>query len=179
MEGHELIANVLEVAVTLGGALVILCFALAALEALLELVSRVVSRWRDPEPIEYPPLRLIPRKPTMTLLVRRSADSDVLQPTVQLRGGVGPPPDAIRLELVDEDEDLRFCLCRPYKSETLSGDVSLPAFPSPGGASAEEALGWHWDVILENGAEEPYRWREHPHAVQGTNVEAELERPVV
>jgi hypothetical protein len=177
---HELIANVLEVAVTIVGALVLLCFALAAVEALIEQVSRLVaSRQPDPEETGGPPVhRILHSKPELTLLVRHGSDSDVLHPSVQLRGGIGPPTRSIRLELKDEHERLRVSVSRRFSIAERGRELQLPAFTPPEGASVEEALGWHWDLVLEHGENEPFRWREHPRAVEGTNAEAELRCPV-
>jgi hypothetical protein len=174
----ELVANVFEVAVTVVGVLVLICFALAALEALIELTAQIASRRRDPEETtEFPPPPILRPRPALTLLVRHDKAEGVLRPSVQVHCGV-QSPGSIRLELADEHERLRLSVCRSFPAEAVARELSFPAFAPPGGASAEEALGWHWDVVLQVGGGEPFRWREHPRPMEGMNAEAELECPV-
>jgi hypothetical protein len=56
----------------------------------------------------------------------------------------------------------------------IGAELALPAFEWPGGATADEALGWHWDVVIEDEEGERARWREHPRAAGLLNAEAEL-----
>lgn len=176
----ELVAEVLEVAVTVAGVFVLVCLALAMLEALIELVAKLVARRREPmEPIELPPRPSILRpRPELTLIVCHDMREGLLRPTVQLRCGGASNPGSIRLELVDEHERLRLSVARGVHADDVGGELSFPAFEPPAGASVEEALGWHWDVVLTIGGCEPFRWREHPRPMEGINAEGELECPV-
>ena len=171
----ELVTNVLEVAVFVAGVFTLLCLALAALEALVELIG---SRMRDPEQtISPPPQPILRPRPALTLLVRHDASEGVLRPSVQLRGAearVG----SIRIELADEHERLRLSVSRPLMPGGAGGELSFPAFEPPSGATVEQALAWHWDVVLQLGDDEPFRWREHPRPMGGMNAEAELVCPV-
>jgi hypothetical protein len=175
----EIASNVMEVAVTIAGILTLVCLGLAALEALLELIEAFWSRRRDPEETTgLPRPTLLRPRPRLTLLVHHDPVDDVLRPSVQLHGGVVPGPGSVRLQLADGDERVRLSIARPLPPEATNRQLPFPAFAPPDGASVEEALGWHWDVVIENGEEEPFRWREHPRPTDGVNAEAELERPV-
>jgi hypothetical protein len=175
----EVVVQVIEVVVTVAGGLVLLCMALALLEALVELVDRTLARWRAPEPPSPPePLPILRPRPRLTLLVRYGERTGLLRPSVQVREAREPREGSIRLELVDERERVRLSLRRPFPAGAFSGELPLPAFVPPPGTTAEEALSWHWDVIVENCDDEPFRWREHPRSAEGLNAEAELECPV-
>jgi hypothetical protein len=176
----ETVADIAEVAVMLAGGLVVLCWALSMLEALLELIARVAARRRDPwEDFQPQPLRPILRpRPALTLLVSHDVGKGVLRPGVQVRGAGGDRPGSIRIELIDEDERLRLSVCRPFPADASGRELAFPEFAPPEGATVEEALRWHWDVVLQLGGDEPLRWREHPLPLEGVNAEGELVCPV-
>ena len=111
----------------------------------------------------------------LVLLVRRDESAGRLAPSVQLRGtGVLTRP-WIRLELVDRDGRLRLAVTKSLTPFVCGTEFPLRPFEPPEGATVEEVLGWHWDVVIEDEAGcERARWREHPCAVGGLNPEAEL-----
>lgn len=172
----EVLTEVFEVAITVAGVLVLLCYALALVEGLLEIVAELRARRRGPpQTFEYAPRPILRPRPRLTLMVRHDKRHGQLRASVQLRGSAAGAAGSIRLELKDGDERLRLSVGRPFPAEAAGRELPFPPFAPPSGASLEEALGWHWDVVLEVGGEEPFRWREHPSRIDGVNAEGELE----
>jgi hypothetical protein len=110
---------------------------------------------------------------SLTLLVRLDQRSGRLAPSVQLRGQGKLVKPWIRLELVDASGRLRH-LARKRARRAIGAELALPPFMPPDGVAAAEALGWHWDVVIEDEQGERARWREHPRPVAYLNAEAEL-----
>jgi hypothetical protein len=111
---------------------------------------------------------------SLALLVRVDEQSGRLAPSVQIRGEGRLVRPWIRLELVDTGGALRHAVRRRLWGNAIGTELALPAFEPPDGATAEEALGWHWDVVIEDEEGERARWREHPRAAGLLNAEAEL-----
>lgn len=110
----------------------------------------------------------------LTLLVRFDEHRGRFSPSVQLRGHAVLSRAWIRLELVDAAGTVRIVRRRRLAPTAIGTELSLPAFEPPDGASAEEVLGWHWDVVIEDKEGERGRWREHPRLAGYLNAEAEL-----
>lgn len=111
---------------------------------------------------------------TLTLLIRFDETRGHFHPSAQLRGE-GPLGRAwIRLELVDRDGRLRLVRRRRLPHKSIDTELPLVAFEPPDGVSAEEVLGWRWDVVIEDRKGERARWREHPRPAGFMNAEAEL-----
>jgi hypothetical protein len=121
-------------------------------------------------PSTYPPPPF-----TLSLLVRVNARRGRLAPSIQLRGGGKPIEPWVRLELVDLEGRLRHAVRRRLPASAIGSEFSLPGFDPPDGVTAEAALGWHWDVAIEDRDGERACWREHPRPAGDLNPEAELE----
>jgi hypothetical protein len=110
----------------------------------------------------------------LTLLVRLDEETGRFRPSVQVRS-LGEPTEAwIRLELVDEHGAVRLVRKRRLPAAALGTELALPPFEPPDGATADEVLGWRWDLVLEDEGGELERWREHPRPAGQLNTEAEL-----
>ena len=111
---------------------------------------------------------------SLTLLVRLDEDGGRLCPSVQLRGSGRLTHPWIRLELVDREGRVRLLRRKRLARTAIGTELPLPAFEAPAGASPEEILGWHWDIVIEDKEGERARWREHPRPAERLNAEAEL-----
>ncbi|MGH3033967.1 MAG: hypothetical protein ACRDON_05340 [Gaiellaceae bacterium] len=116
---------------------------------------------------------------SLTLLVDVDHEARLFRPSVQLRGSTLQFPPTLRLELVDDSGQIRSSCERSLPPWTIGGEVALPAFTAPHGATTEDVLGWHWDVVMEDQRGELARWREHPGPAGSLNAEAEIQLPGV
>lgn len=145
------------------------------MEALARLVRLFSSRRRTaPEEPVLAPAYEVRFVYTLTLLVRLDERTGRLAPSVQLRGLNPLVRPWIRLELVDLNLRLRHVVTKELEPSAIGTEVALRPFEPPEGATAEEVLGWHWDVVLDDGGVEQARSREHPRPVGRVNAEAEL-----
>jgi hypothetical protein len=151
--------------------LVIALCVLAALAIALEIARRRLVARHVPPPS---PEREVPRLPwTLALLVR--VNGRQLWPSVQIRGGGETGGQAwIQLELVDGHGEVRSRSGQRLPPQAIGTELPLPPFLPPAAASVEEALGWHWDVVISERDVELARWREHPRPSGVLNAEAEL-----
>ena len=144
------------------------------MEALARLGRLFSSRRAAPEEPALAPVYEVRFVYTMTLLVRLEARTGRLAPSVQIRGLNPVVRPWIRLELVDLNLRLRHVVTKELDPAAIGTEVALRPFEPPEGATAEDVLGWHWDVVLDDGGVEKDRWREHPRPVGRVNAEAEL-----
>ena len=163
------------------GLLVVSIVALTVVAGIVTGVIDVVRALRGSEdagePSVFSPSEEGPRQVTTTLalLVRFDEGEGVFHPSVQLRTHIEARlAGSIRLELVDGEERVRLALKRQLPGDTLNRELPLPAFAPPPGASVEAVLGWHWDLVLEIGDNEPIRSRQHPAQAGDLNSEGEL-----
>ena len=144
------------------------------MKGLERLASWFASRREAPAPVELPD-HFDQSCGHLALLVRLDESGGRLAPSVQLRGTGMLARPWVRLELVDAEGRLRLAMAKALSGDRCGTEVPLRPFEPPEGATAEEVLGWHWDVVLEDepGCERA-RWREHPRAMGRLNAEAEL-----
>lgn len=124
-----------------------------------------------------PPRETSSRACYLSLLVRVDEHTGLLSPSVQLRGDLVSPA-TLHLTLVDDDEVIRHSTMLPVPADALDRELVLPAFPAPGDVTPEEALGWHWDVVVEAAGIAVDRWREHPRRAGVLGPEAEIAFPL-
>jgi hypothetical protein len=115
----------------------------------------------------------------LTLVVDVDESSAVLRPSVQLRGSGILSPARVRLQLVDENGTIRCTSERSLPPAAIGRQLALPPFAPPDRVSADEALRWAWDVVIEDERGELARWREFPAPAGRLNAEAELDLPGV
>ena len=144
------------------------------MKALERLASWFASRREAPAPVE--PADDSSDQPyyALALLVRLDQSSGRLAPSVQLRGTGLLTRPLIRIELVDPEGRLRLAVTKALTVHTCGTEFPLRPFEPPEGATVQEVLDWHWDVVIDEGGFERARWREHPRAVGRLNAEAEL-----
>jgi hypothetical protein len=172
---HDILRFLGQLAITTLG-LVAVVLAVAAFSMALGLLASAVagafrlvsSRLAEGPRVEIPPTC------SLALLVRCDEESGRFHPSVQIRGQVEFTRAWIRLELVDESGAVRLVRRRRFARTAIGTELPLPDFESPEGTSAEQVLGWHWDVVIEDKEGERARWREHPHPAYYLNAEAEL-----
>jgi hypothetical protein len=155
----HLIVTVLAIALVLFAAL-----AVAIEIAWRRHVARHAPPPPEPEPCPW----------SLALLVR--VNSGQLWPSVQLRGcgELGWQSPWLQIELVDWDGQVRLRSGQRLPPVLIDTELPLAPFLPPDGASVEQALGWHWDVVISDAGVERARWREHPRPVGALNAEAEL-----
>lgn len=140
------------------------------------LIDRLIARTRPAPPTPPPPPP--PTRPpswTLTLLIDADEEASLFRPSVQLRGSPVPWRASIRLELVDEVGAVRTSCERWLPAWAVGAQLPLPQLGLPEGVAVDEALRWHWDVVLDDPFGEMARWREHPAPAGALNAEAELE----
>jgi hypothetical protein len=155
----------------MGEPITFLLYGLAALGLYLALRTRLARHAAPPAgtTVEAPPPAW-----SLALLVEVDTDERQLQPRVQIRPHTSSWTPWIRLELVDRGGEVRARRALPLPLSAIGADLTLPRFEPPGGASLDETLGWHWDVVIYDQEREYARWREHPRPAGMLNPEAEL-----
>jgi hypothetical protein len=81
----------------------------------------------------------------------------------------------LRVELVDERGTVRRLARRPLVARSLGRELRMPSFTVPHGVSADEALGWPWDIIVERDGTEVVHWRRYLEVSAAVNAEGEIE----
>jgi hypothetical protein len=160
---------------TMGEVISALLYCLAALAFYMALRSHLA--WRAERRVANT-LAAVPPLWSLALLVDVDEEGGELSPIVQIRRGPKAWTPWIRLELVDAEGLIRSRTAQPLPLSAIGAELKLPPFSPPGGTSAEEALGWHWDIVVYDREREYARWREHPRRAGLLNAEGELEWPV-
>lgn len=157
------------------GVLFAILFAIAVVaEIVLAIARRRGNRTSVADRTPAPPE---PRAWSLSLIVDVDEEHRVFRPSVQLRGPPLPSPATISLRLVDPTGHIRQEVGRSLPPWAIGAELSLPAFGISADETLDEALGWHWDLVVEDERGERARWREHPKAVGGLNPELELGIP--
>ncbi len=155
---------------------------LIALVVLGERVQRAIRARREPratfgnmalEPTQ--PGRSRPEDWSLALLVRVDEEAGRFAPSVQLQGDEAALWACIRLELVDEQGDVRFAASHRVPRSAAGTEFPLSSFLAPDDAGVEEVLRWRWDLVLEDRHGESLRLRKRLREAGRLNAEAELE----
>src|SRR5438034_7474368 len=84
-----------------------------------------------------------------SLLVRIADADGSIHPSVQLRGEGLRADGVVRLELIDEREQIRFSSSQDLPASAVGSELPLLSFFPPAGATPDDVLRWRWDLVVE------------------------------
>lgn len=127
------------------------------------------------EPASEPPTSEPPEASfAHVLLVEVDDAAGVLAPMVELTTNVPLLRGRLRLEVVDDDGEVRAHGEQALARRGALTRACFESFELPAGASVVEALEWRWDVVVVDATGERAHWQERLNPVGRIDAEAEL-----
>lgn len=141
----------------------------------VERLRALRSRYRQRRRVRRPPW-------SRTLVVEANSERVTFTPSVLIRGGRPLRGGRVRLRLIDGDRVVRAARGAPLPAAAMGEEIHLPRIDLPAGATADEMLGWQWEVSVLGRRRAHARRRVHARwaeplvytAACKTNAEGEL-----